>query len=100
MSIPTPDQAAAQQLTPTVRPADSSPAHTLWVELSTRISTQRLHYRSGDEETAAASVHKLFGRTRELMEKNLEATEFQKLAERMLNQTIRPYTARWHGCMG
>lgn len=24
--------------------------HSLWVELATRIATQRLHYRSGDED--------------------------------------------------
>jgi hypothetical protein len=62
---------------PTAKPPDSSPAHTLWVELSTRITTQRLHYRYGDEETAAVSVHKLFGQTRELLEKNPEASIFQ-----------------------
>ena len=84
---------------PTARSADSSPAHTLWVELSTRITTQRLHYRSGDEETAAASVHMLFGLTRDLMEKNPEAIEFQNLALALLNKTLRPFTARWHGWM-
>ncbi len=86
-------------LMPTARSADSSPAYTLWVELSTRITTQRLHYRSGDEETAAASVYKLFGLTRELMEKNPEAVEFQSLALTLLNNTLRPFTARWHGWM-
>ncbi len=84
---------------PTATPSDSSPAHTLWVELSTRITTQRLHYRSGDEETAAISVHKLFGQARELMEKNPEAIKFQNLALALLNNTLRPFTARWHGWM-
>src|SRR5689334_20277705 len=79
--------------------ADKACAHMLWVELSTRITTQRLHYRSGDEETAAASVHKLFGITRELMEKYPEAKEFQALALALLNKTVRPFTARWHGWM-
>ncbi len=45
------------------------PANALWVELSTRITTQSLHYRSGNEETAAESVHKLFAKTRDLLEK-------------------------------
>lgn len=84
---------------PTATPSDSSPAHTLWVELSTRITTQRLHYRSGDEETAAVSVSKLFGLARELMEKNPEASKFQELALALLNDTLRPFTARWHGWM-
>src|SRR5262249_1178018 len=86
-------------LMPTASSADSSPAHTLWVELCTRITTQRLHYRSGDEETAAISVHKLFGQTRELMETNPEAIKFQYYALALLNETLRPFIARWQGWM-
>ncbi|MDZ4403289.1 patatin-like phospholipase family protein [Prosthecobacter sp.] len=82
-----------------ITPSDKTAAHSLWVELATRITTQRLHYRSGDEETAARSIHALFGKTRELMEKNPEAMKFQEVAGRMLNHTIRPFTARWHGWM-
>lgn len=77
----------------------SSPAHALWIELTTRITTQRLHYRPGDEETAARSIHSLSGRTRELMAQNPNDKAFLELAERMLNETIRPRTARWHGWM-
>jgi hypothetical protein len=89
---------------PTTAPAatkdpNRAPAHALWVELSTRITTQRLHYRSGDEETAARSIYSLFGKTRELMEKNPDAVEFHTIAGQMLNTTIRSYTARWHGWM-
>lgn len=84
--------------TPTT-PADKVPAHALWVELSTRITTQRLHFRSGDEETAARSIYTLFAKTRSLMEAHPDARAFQEVAERMLNQIIRPYTARWHGWM-
>jgi hypothetical protein len=82
-------------------PADKNliPANALWVELSTRITTQRLHYRSGDEETAARSLYSLFGTVRKLMTDHPEATAFHQLALRMLNDTIRPYTARWHGWM-
>lgn len=74
-----------------------NPSHTLWVELSTRITTRRLHFRSGDEETAVASVHSLFKLTRELMTANPSDELFLKIAGKMLNETIRPYTARWHG---
>ena len=70
------------------------PAHALWVELSTRITTQSLHQRSGDEETAATSVAKLFQTTRELLTLHPGATEFQRLAEALLNHTLRPTTAR------
>ena len=55
------------------------PANALWVELSTRITTQTLHYRSGNEETAAESVHKLFAKTRDLLEKYPKAKDFQIL---------------------
>ena len=75
------------------------PANALWVELSTRITTQSLHYRSGNEETAAESVYKLFAKTRDLLEKYPEAKVFQTLALDLLNNTLRPYTARWHGWM-
>jgi Patatin-like phospholipase len=78
---------------------DQTPAHQVWVELATRITTQRLHYRSGEEETAARSVVDLFKRTRALMSEHPRARAFCALAERMLNTTIRPYTARWHGWM-
>ncbi len=75
---------------------DKTAAHILWVELSTRITTQRLHYRSGEEETAVASVRQLFTQTRELMLQYPEARAFQLLAFKLLNNTLRPYTARWH----
>ena len=75
------------------------PAHALYVELATRISTQRLHYRSGDEETAVSSLHSLFAKTRKLMEKHPKATDFQKAALVFLNDILRPYMARWHGWM-
>lgn len=78
---------------------ESAPAHTLWVELTTRITTQPLHYRSGDEETAAASVASLFATVRALMSKHPKAHEFHRVALALLNDTLRPYTARWHGWM-
>lgn len=79
--------------------ANCKPARTLWVELSTRITTERLHFRSGNEETAAESIHSLFGTTRELLDDHPEAEGFQELALTMLNKVLRPYTARWHGWM-
>lgn len=78
---------------------DTAPAYALWVELATRIATQTLHYRTGDEETAASSIHKLFGKTRELLEKHPDATAFRSDALILLNVVLRPYTARWHGWM-
>jgi len=78
---------------------DAVPAHILWVEIATRITTKPLHYRSGDEETAAESVYSLFSKARELMEQHPGAKSFSELALKMLNQTLRPYTARWHRWM-
>ncbi len=77
----------------------SNPSQAIWVELKTRITTQRLHYRSGDEDTAAQSIYKLFQKGRDLMTANPPATLFETAVLEMLNETIRPYTARWHGWM-
>jgi hypothetical protein len=82
-----------------VAPKDQPPAHALWVELSTRITSQRLHYRSGEEETAATSVYDIFKLVRGLMKENPEAKAFQEMGLELLNVTLRPYTARWHGWM-
>jgi hypothetical protein len=76
---------------------DAAPAHAVWVELATRITTQPLHYRSGEEETAAESLHVLFGKVRDLIEKYPEAKVFCEIGLKLLNDTLRPYTARWHG---
>ena len=43
------------------------------------------------------SVHAIFKQTRELMVANPCDEGFLKIAGQMLNDTLRPYTARWHG---
>lgn len=78
---------------------NQNPSQVIWVELKTRITTQRLHYRSGDEDTAAQSIYKLFQKCRDLMAENPKDKLFEQAALKMLNDTIRPYTARWHGWM-
>lgn len=83
----------------TQRSPDAIPARLLLLELETRITTQSLHYRAGNEETAAISVHNLFGTTRKLLVEHPEAKGFELVALRLLNATLRPYTARWHGWM-
>lgn len=75
----------------------SPAAHELWVELQTRVASQSLHQRSGDEESAAASVAGLFATGRRLMIAHPGDREFVKVTEVMLNQALRPHTARWHG---
>lgn len=80
-------------------PESAAPAHVLYVELATRISTRRLHHRSGHEETAVSSLHSLFEKTRKLMEDHPAAARFHAVALVFLNDILRPYTARWHGWM-
>jgi hypothetical protein len=84
---------------PAVSEADAIPARVLQVQLKTRITTRPLHYRSGDEEAAVASVHKLFETTRELLVEHPKAAAFDAASCFLLNDVVRPYTARWHGWM-
>ncbi len=81
------------------RPAspDAAPAHALWVQLASRLTTQPLHYRSGEEEAAVASLVSLFETVRALLEGHPEAAQFRGLALGLLNDLLRPRTARWHG---
>ena len=70
---------------------DQAAAWDMYVELITRITTQPL------EDTALASVHQLFPITREILKnKGRNAENFSKIAIIVLNQIIRPFTAKWH----
>ena len=73
-------------------------AWAMYVELLTRITTQALPAEQGDEATALASVHSLFGITREVMRSPgaRHADNFAKIAIVILNQKVRPFTAHWH----
>lgn len=76
---------------------DKAAAWELYVELLTRITTQPLVSSRGDEETALTSVYSLFPTTREVMKRNgRHCVEFTKIAVLVLNQKIRPFTAKWH----
>ena len=51
----------------------------------------------GDEKTALDSVFSLFAITRQVLKSNTrDCTEFAKIAIIILNQVIRPFTAKWH----
>lgn len=81
--------------TPSVR--DQEAAWEMYVELITRVTTQQLASDTGDEETALTSVYNLFGVTRDILkQKGREAQNFTKIAVIVLNQIIRPFTAKWH----
>lgn len=76
---------------------DKAAAWALYIELLTRITTQPLPEEHGDEKTALASVHNLFPLTREIIKSNgRHCIEFTKIAIVVLNQIVRPFTAKWH----
>ena len=66
---------------------DAVPGNLLRMDLATRITTQRLHYRSGEEETAAESVHMLFpGQKRT----KLTPSQYLKVVEWKENERRKP----------
>jgi hypothetical protein len=76
---------------------DRAAAWDLYIELLTRITTQYLPPDAGDEKTALDSVYALFPLTREILKKHGSgAGEFAKIGIPVLNQIIRPFTAKWH----
>ena len=80
---------------------DKNAAWDLYVELLTRITTQRLPEEHGTEKAALESVHKIFGLTRTtLKEHGRKAENFTRLAIIVLNQVIRPFTTKWHRLSG
>lgn len=77
--------------------ADRHAAWEMYIELLTRITTQPLAQEHGDEATALASIHSLFPTTRNIIKKHgRDSLQFTKLAIIVLNQIIRPFTAKWH----
>ena len=76
---------------------DKDAAWELYVELLTRIVTQPLPAEAGDEQTALDSVYSLFPTTREILRRRGRgAIQFSKIAIPVLNQVVRPFTAKWH----
>jgi len=76
---------------------DKKAAWELYIELLTRVTTQKLRDGYGDENTALSSIYSLFPTTREIIKENgKDCIEFTKLAIVILNQKIRPFTAKWH----
>ena len=72
-------------------------AWELYVEMLTRIVTQPLPSEDGDDRTALDSVYSLFPTTREILRRyGPKAIEFSKIAVPVLNQQVRPFTAKWH----
>jgi hypothetical protein len=79
------------------RDADRAAAWELYIELLTRVTTQYLAPEHGDEKSALDSVYAIFPLTRETLKRQGSGSgEFAKLAIPVLNQLIRPFTAKWH----
>jgi hypothetical protein len=79
------------------REGDREAAWELYVEMLTRIVTQPLDEETGDLKSALTSVHALFPLTRDVLKRRgRDCVEFTKIAVVVLNQVVRPFTARWH----
>ena len=72
-------------------------AWDLYVEMETQITTQPLDPEHGDEKTALDSVYSLFQTIREiLLKQGPDCVVFAKIALVILNEKVRPFTAKWH----
>ena len=77
--------------------ANRRAAWELYVELLTRITTQPLPSRDGDDKTALDSVYSVFPMTREILRRyGPKSADFSKVSIPVLNQVVRPFTAKWH----
>ena len=77
--------------------SDQDAAWELYIEMLTRIVTQPLPSEAGDEQPALDSVYSLFPTTREILRRHGRGTiQFSKIAIPVLNQVVRPFTAKWH----
>lgn len=77
--------------------ADKDAAWELYIELLTRVATHRLPVLHGDEKSALESIYSLFPLTRKIIKRyGRDCIEFAKIAIVVLNQIIRPFTAKWH----
>jgi hypothetical protein len=75
---------------------DRKAAGKLHIQLTSRITTQRLGYLDGVEKTALESVHALFESTRKITDQFPTCRHFDALAWDVLNTQVRPFTAKWH----
>lgn len=77
--------------------SDKDAAWDMYIELLTRITTQPLSDTDGIEKTALDSIYSIFGITRSIIKQHGRDCEgFAKIAIVILNQIIRPFTAKWH----
>jgi hypothetical protein len=75
---------------------DKAAAHEFLSELSTRIATQPLPYQYGVEARALESLWEIFGQARAAIKKYPGCKVFAEAVTKMLNEELRPVTAKWH----
>ena len=77
--------------------ADRGLAWDLYVELMTRITTQKLDDHEGDDNSALKSVYSLFALSRDYMHLHgVRSANTAALLTAYLNQKVRAFTAKWH----
>lgn len=76
--------------------ADGLAAHSLHIELISRIATQSLGYSTGVEKRALTSIFELFGMARTLSKQNKDCSVFETIVWHVLNSYVRPFTSKWH----
>jgi hypothetical protein len=76
--------------------ADKRAAWKFYTQLRTRIATQALDLKAGDEAIALQSIYELFAAHRKIIDQNPGCTHFSALAVDVMNRVVRPFTAQWH----
>jgi hypothetical protein len=76
--------------------ADKAAAQEFLSELNTRIATQPSPYQYGVEARALESLWELFGHARAALKKYPGCKVFAEAVTKMLNEDLRPLTAKWH----
>ena len=77
--------------------ADRDASWELYIELLTRVTTQGLRPEDGSEASALESIYTILPLTRETIKRHRKlGNEFTKIAIVILNQVLRPFTAKWH----
>jgi hypothetical protein len=78
-------------------PIGAGLAYAFVWQLHSRITTQKLGFRSGDEATALTSVYDLFKFARDQVQSaGPKCHQTADVIWWLLNRDVRPFTARWH----
>ena len=77
--------------------SDKIASWQMYVELVTRVLTQKLDDDYGDDKAALNSIYKIFDISRSILkEYGQKAKSFSLISIFVLNYIIRPFTTKWH----